>query len=141
VLFISSFEIGRDLSEEDIIEASQTLAEAGMWSPEGMEVIRWDTTVNDWGIVISEANDYETTNRSWTMWEALVPGIFAAKKMAPAAPVEESMAQSGALLEELWLADELGRHAGPTARGDYCFIGEPTTCWYVVSHLGDSLPL
>jgi hypothetical protein len=66
-----------------------------------MEIIRWDTTVDNWGITIAEADEYETIQRSFLMWEALVPGMFEETRTAPASPVEDSMAQAGALLDEL----------------------------------------
>lgn len=101
MLFITYYEISNDVTAHEIIEAGELLMESGMWPPEGMELLRWDTSVNDWGVTIAEADSYEPINRSLLMWEELVPGLFEETRTAPASPVEEAMAQGGALLDEL----------------------------------------
>lgn len=100
-MFITYYELGNDVALDEILEAGNRLMEEGMWPPEGMEVIRWDATVNRWGVTIAEADDFETIYRAQAMWEALVPGMFEEITTVPAAPVEEIMAEGGQLLEEL----------------------------------------
>jgi len=101
MLMITYYEISNDVTTREVIEAGQVLMDEGLWPPEGMDIIRWDTTVDNWGVSIAEVDDYETINRAILMWESMVPGMFEETRTAPAAPVEESMAISGALFEEL----------------------------------------
>lgn len=73
--------------------------EAGLWPPEGMEVIRWDATVNNWAVTIAEADDFETVYRAQALWEASVPGMFHKIKTVSGGPVEKVMAEGA----EFWL--------------------------------------
>ena len=101
MLFVTYYELNNELETGQILEAGNKLLEAGMWPPEGMDIKRWDTTAEGWGVTIAEADDYETIYRSIMMWDALVPGMFEEINVAPAAPVEESMAAGGQLLDEI----------------------------------------
>lgn len=101
MLFIGYYRLADDVEMDEVIEAAQELTESEMWPPDGMEIIRWDTTVNKWGVTIFEADDYETVNRAWEMWRASVPGMSVEEQTAPAAPVEESLEQMAALHQEL----------------------------------------
>lgn len=101
MLFLSYWKLSEDVQTQEVMEAAEALTESGMWPPDDVEVIRWDTTVDNWGITLMEADDYEALNRAWTMWRASVPGMFEESKTAPAVPVEENIEQSVALLEEL----------------------------------------
>lgn len=101
MLFLSYWKISEDVETQKVIEAAGALTESGMFPPEGVEVIRWDATVDNWGMTLLEADDYEALNRAWTMWRAVVPGMFEEGKTAPAAPVEDDIEQAAALLEEL----------------------------------------
>ena len=101
MLFVTHYKLSNDVAIQEMLEAGETLRESGMWPPEGIDIIRWDTTVNGWGITVAEADDYESIKRSFVMWEALVPGMVEETKTAPASPVDESMALTRALLEEL----------------------------------------
>ena len=99
--FITYYEIGNDVTTREILEAGETLMEAGLWPPEGMDLIRWDTTVDNWGITVAEVDEYEQMNRAILMWEAMIPGMFETIKTSPSIPVEDSMEQSRALLDDL----------------------------------------
>lgn len=101
MLFVTYYELSNDVAFEEILEAGNRLVEEGRWPPDGMEVLRWDGTVNNWGITVAEADDFETAYRAQAMWEALVPGMFEEIKTVPAAPVEEIMEEGGKVLEEL----------------------------------------
>lgn len=70
MLYIAYYEISNDVPRREILEAGESLMEAGMWPPEGMEVLRWDTTVDGWGVTVAEVDSYETINRSILMWGA-----------------------------------------------------------------------
>ena len=101
MLFITYYELSNDVEFDEVFEAGERLMEEEMWPPEGMDVIRWDGSVDKWGVTIAEADDFETVYRAQAMWETLVPGMFEEIKTAPAAPVEDIMAEGGALMEEL----------------------------------------
>lgn len=101
MLFITYYELANDVELDEVLEAGNRLIEEGHWPPEGMDVIRWDGTVNRWGVTIAEADDFETIYRAQAMWETLVPGMFAEIKTVPGAPVEEIMAEGGEVLNEL----------------------------------------
>ena len=58
-------------------------------------------TVDNWGVTIIEADDAEPVRRAWEMWRATIPGMFDEARTAPAMPVEESVEEMAALLEEL----------------------------------------
>lgn len=101
MLFISYWKLSEDVQTQEVIEAAGELIESGMWPPDDVEIIRWDTAVDNWGVTLMEADDYEALNRTWTMWRATVPGMFEEAKTAPAMPVEENIEQVAAFLEEL----------------------------------------
>lgn len=101
MLFLSYWKISEDVETREILEGGRVLMESGMWPPDDVEVIRWDGTVDNWGITLMEADNYEAVNRAWALWRAAVPGMFERAKTAPAAPVEEAIEQTGAVLEEL----------------------------------------
>lgn len=101
MLFLAYWKISEDVEPKEVMEAGGALIESGTWPPDDVEVIRWDTTVDNWGITLMEADNYEAVNQAWAMWRSTVPGMFEEAKTAPAAPVEESMEQTVAFLEEL----------------------------------------
>lgn len=101
VLFLSYWKLSEDMQTREITEAAEAITESGTWPPDDVETVRWDTTVDNWGITVMEADDYEALSRAWTMWRASVLGAFEEAKTAPAVRVEENIEQSVALLEEL----------------------------------------
>lgn len=103
MLFLVYWKLNENLPAEQGLEIAETLTGEGLFPPEGQEVIRWDGTPDGWGIAVIEADSVETVNRGLNMWRAAAgdTAFFEETKTAPALPVEESLSQQAALLEEL----------------------------------------
>ncbi|WP_207591328.1 DUF3303 family protein [Halomontanus rarus] len=103
MLFLTYWKLNEGLSAQETNEIATSLTQEGLFPPEGAEVIRWDVTPDQWGIVLWEADDYRAVNNGLTMWRAAAgeKAFFEETRTAPAAPVEEVIPETAALLEQL----------------------------------------
>lgn len=103
MLFLTYWKVNEGLSNKRIQEIAQSLTEEGLFPPEGVEIIRWDGTPDLWGIVLWEADDFAGVNNGLAVWRAAAgeEAFFETTKTAPAAPVEEILPQTAALLERV----------------------------------------
>ena len=101
MLFLTYWKLNEGLSSQKTNEIATQLTEEGMFSPEDVEVIRWDGTPDGWGIVVWEADDVQAINNGLNMWRAAAgeTAFFEKTQTAPAAPVEETVSQQAAMLE------------------------------------------
>lgn len=90
MLFLIYWELNEGMSLEQRMGIAQKLTESG-FPPEGVEVVRWDTTPDGWGVTILEAESAADVFRALNMWRAAGTGFFKHTKTAPALEVSESM--------------------------------------------------
>lgn len=102
MLFLTHWKLNEGLSPQKTNEIATQLMEEGMFPPENVEVIRWDGTPDGWGIVVWEADSVQAINKGLNMWRAAAGEIafFEHTKTAPAAPVEETVPEQAAMLEQ-----------------------------------------
>ncbi|WP_416838204.1 DUF3303 family protein [Haloferax sp. DFSO52] len=91
MLFVSYWEINENKPPAEILEAGAKLMESELWPPEGVEIIRWDLTSDNWGVTVFEADTAEAAERVVTVWRLAVPGMFTKTKTAPAGPADQAM--------------------------------------------------
>lgn len=103
MLFLTYWKLNEGLSARKTNEIAMSLTHEGVFPPEGAEVIRWDATPDGWGIVLWEADEYTAVNNGLTMWRAAAgeTAFFEETRTAPAAPVEDVIAEMAELLEHL----------------------------------------
>ena len=89
MLFISYFELDESVSQADRLAAAQRVMNAELFPPEGFNIIRWDTTVDGWGVLIVEAEDATTLARGIEPWRVATGGFFKTVKTSPAIPTDE----------------------------------------------------
>ncbi|WP_336346002.1 DUF3303 family protein [Halalkalicoccus ordinarius] len=102
MLFLTHWKLNEGLSPQQTNEIATQLMEDGMFPPEDVEVIRWDGTPDGWGIVVWEADSVQAINKGLNMWRAAADetAFFERTKTAPAAPVEETVPEQAAMLEQ-----------------------------------------
>jgi hypothetical protein len=98
MLFITYFELNEAMSEAEKMEAGSKLSQ--IWPPEGIKLLRWDITPDDWGIMIYEAEHNVDINKNLAIWRTKA-GFFKYVKTAPLISLEELMPQLAELLQSL----------------------------------------
>lgn len=101
MLFLTYWELNENASASDQIQAAQKLMSTGLFPPKNVNIVRWDTTPDNWGILLCEAESAADINQSLTMWRAACPGFFKSTKTGPAMPVQESIPLAAELLKTL----------------------------------------
>ena len=89
MLFLTYWELNENMSGEERLGIANKLMSTGMFPPEGVNIIRWDGTPDEWGIMVLEANSAEDAFRAINLWRAAGAGFFKLTKTAPALPVQE----------------------------------------------------
>lgn len=102
MLFLTHWKLNEGLSSKETNEIATQLTQEGMFPPEDVEVIRWDGTPDGWGIVVWEADSAQAINNGLNMWRAAAgeTAFFEKTTTAPAAPVEETIPEQAAMLEQ-----------------------------------------
>lgn len=98
MLFITYWELDEAMSETERMEAASKLSQIG--PPEGIKLLRWDVTPDNWGIMIYEAENTVAIAKNFTLWRTKA-GFFKYIKTSPLTPVEELMPQLAAYLQSL----------------------------------------
>lgn len=102
MLFLTYWELNeKNMSSEDQLKAASKLVESGLFPPKNINILRWDTTPDGWGVTLIEAENVADIFESLNLWRAAAPGIFKVTKIAPAMPVKDLMGQMGQILEKL----------------------------------------
>lgn len=102
MLFLTHWKLNEGLSPQKTNEIAIQLTEEGLFPPENVNVIRWDGTPDGWGIVVWEADSIEAITNAINVWRAAAgeTAFFEETTTAPAAPVEDIVAQQAAFLEQ-----------------------------------------
>ena len=101
MLFLIYWELNENVSVAERVGAGQKLMSAGMFPPEGVNIIRWDITPDGWGITLLEADSEAAISRALNIWRMAATGLFKCTKTSTARPVQEEMEGSGELLKIL----------------------------------------
>lgn len=101
MLFLTYWELNENMPIEQRQPVVGKLTSSGLFPPENVEIIRWDTTPDGWGILIAEAESAADISRAINMWRAAGAGFFKATRTAPAIPVQEAVANTEELLSAL----------------------------------------
>lgn len=103
MLFLTYWKLNESISIKRTQEIAETLTGGELFPPEDVEIIRWDTTPDGWGITLWEADGFEAVNNGLNMWRAAAEdtAFFEKTKTAPAAPVQEVIPQQAAMLDQI----------------------------------------
>jgi hypothetical protein len=101
MLFLTYWELNEQTAAGQQIQAAQTLMSSGLFPPKNVNILRWDITPDNWGMLLCEAESAADINQTLTMWRAACPGFFTTTRTAPAMPVQESIPLTGELLKTL----------------------------------------
>jgi len=101
MLFLTYWELNEQTPAGQQIQAAQTLMSSGLFPPKNVNILRWDITPDNWGMLLCEAESAADINQALTMWRAACPGFFTTTRTAPAMPVQESIPLTGELLKTL----------------------------------------
>lgn len=101
MLFITYWELNENMPETDRQAVAQKLTAAGLFPPPGINIIRWDGTPDNWGIIMFEAESAEDVMRAIDMWRAAGAGFFKVTKTSPAMPIQDMIPLGAELVEAL----------------------------------------
>ena len=101
MLFLTYWELNQTTPSAVQIQAAQTLMSSGLFPPKNVNILRWDITPDNWGILLAEAESATDISEAIGMWRAACPGFFATTRTAPAVPVQEGIASTAELLKRL----------------------------------------
>jgi hypothetical protein len=93
--------LNEDTPAAQQLQAAQTLMAAGLFPPKDVNILRWDITPDNWGILLCEAESAAAINQALVMWRAACPGFFKTSKTAPTIPVQDGIASTAELLKTL----------------------------------------
>ena len=99
MLFVTYWELNENMASQDTLEAANKLTSSGLFPPQDVQILRWDVTPDNWGILIVESDSAQAVNDALGMWRASVPGFFKVTKTSPAVPVQEGIPELGKLLQ------------------------------------------
>ncbi len=101
MLFITYWELNELMPQMERQQVAQKLMASGLFPPAGVNIIRWDSTPDAWGVLIAEADSAADINRAITMWRTAGNGFFKFTKTSPILPVQEMMPLVDDLLQTL----------------------------------------
>jgi hypothetical protein len=101
MLFLMYWELNENRSSAENIQAAQKLTGTGLFPPEGVNIIRWDMTADNWGILLAEAETAADMHRAIGMWRAAGAGFFKVTKTSPAMPVQEEIPMIAEMLQAM----------------------------------------
>jgi hypothetical protein len=101
MLFITYWELNENLAVSETLQAANKLTSSGLFPPENVQILRWDVTPDNWGILLVEADSAQAVNDAISMWRATTAGFFKFTKTAPALPVQEAIPSGAKILERL----------------------------------------
>jgi hypothetical protein len=101
MLFLTYWELNENMSEGERFKFVQKLMSSDLFPPKDVKILRWDTTPDGWGILLTEAQNAADVIRSLDMWRMAEGGFFKSTKTAPALPVEEAIPISESFVKAL----------------------------------------
>ena len=84
MFFVTYYELNDNLDPSVIGELAQKFMSKKLFPTEGVKIINWLLTPENWGIVISEDDSEEAMFKDMNMWRIAMPGIFKTIKAAVA---------------------------------------------------------
>ena len=101
MLFLCYWELNRNLPTMTHVKIAKMLTEAGLFPPEGVELIRFDKTASGWGVTVFKADSAEAASSLIALWSVAVPGFFKKVKLSPAMPVKDAAANAARLYKSI----------------------------------------
>jgi hypothetical protein len=101
MLFLTYWELNEDMSVEERQQIAGKLTSSGLFPPKGVNIIRWDSTPDGWGIIIAEAESAADIFAAINLWRVAGAGFFKFTRTAPAEPVQEVLPRVDGLLKAL----------------------------------------
>lgn len=101
MLFITYWELNENVAVQDTLQAADKLTSSGLFPPANVQILRWDVTPDNWGILLAESDSAQAINDALGMWRAAVPGFFKVTKTSSALPVQEAIPASAKMLQML----------------------------------------
>lgn len=101
MLFVTYWELNENLATAETLQAANKLTSSGLFPPKDVQILRWDVTPDNWGILLLEAESAQAVNDALSMWRAAATGFFKLTKTAPAIPVQEAIPQGAKILQML----------------------------------------
>ena len=89
MLFLIYWELNENVSVAERVGAGQKLMSAGMFPPEGVNIIRWDITPDGWGITLLEADSEAAISRALNIWRMAATGLFKCTKTRRPGPCKK----------------------------------------------------
>lgn len=104
MLFLTYWELNENMSVGERLQVAGRLTEQRLFPPEGVDIVRWDSTPDGWGILLAEADSAAAINAAITQWRAAGAGFFKYTKTAPAMPAEEAIPHAQQILKDVGTA-------------------------------------
>jgi hypothetical protein len=101
MLFLTYWELNEDMSVEERQQIAGKLTSSGLFPPKGVNIIRWDSTPDGWGIIVAEAETAADIFDAVNLWRVAGAGFFKFTKTSPAEPVHEVIPRVDGLLKAL----------------------------------------
>ena len=90
MLFLCYLEVNDNKSPQEMEPYMQKALQAGILEPEGIKIIRFDGTPDNWGVITMEADSAMAVERFITTLRAAFPGYFKNFKTSSALSVDEA---------------------------------------------------
>ena len=100
-LYLWYWELNENMPSAERLKVAKELTSSGLFPPEGVNVLRFDVTPDNWGITVLEADNAEDVFKAINVWRAAKEGFFNTVKVSPAMPVKEIMPLNASILEAL----------------------------------------
>ncbi|MSP14744.1 MAG: hypothetical protein EXR62_17520 [Chloroflexi bacterium] len=89
------------MSSVEILQITQKLTSSGLFPPKNVNILRWDITADNWGVLIAEAATASDMANILNMWRGAGAGFFKSTKTSPAQTADEAIANTVELLRVL----------------------------------------
>ena len=87
------------------VQIAKKLMDAGLFPPQGVEILRMDKTPGGWGVTVFKADSAKAANDMVGIWRISAPGFFKKVKLSPAMPVKEASASAAELYQSVQEAE------------------------------------
>jgi hypothetical protein len=101
MLFLTYWEVNEAMPYSERMRVAKRLTESDVFPPKNVEMIRWDSTPDGWGITVFDAPEASDVLHALNLWRAAAPGFFKCTKTAPAAQALDTIAQGIEIEQEL----------------------------------------
>ena len=93
MLFVSHWELNKNITPKDIVQLAAELMEKNVWPIEGTEVLDFyvTTEVPIWGMTILEAENEEQILKDVAVWSNAKLGFFKVRRVTPVMAAEEAI--------------------------------------------------